>query len=48
MAADTLNITVLALLESGKFVRMYQVSREELRLIDSDAELTFDVVESLA
>src|SRR6516164_1505586 len=38
----------LALLESGKFIGMCQVSRGELRLIDGDAELNLDVVESAA
>ena len=38
----------LALLESGKFIGMCQVSRGELRLIDGDAELNLDIVESAA
>jgi hypothetical protein len=38
----------LALFESGKFIRICQVSGAELHLIDGDAELNFEVVESAA
>jgi hypothetical protein len=47
-ASSSSLIIDLALLESGKFIAMCQVSRKKLGLIDGRVELDLDVVESPA
>ena len=43
-----MTVPALALLESGKYIRMCQVSWGKLGLIDGRVELDLDVVESAA